>query len=48
MDIFNDAVDETLVFLLLMLLYYKVRFSYYVCLSRFDAILIRFCLVYGY
>jgi hypothetical protein len=26
MDIFNDAVDETLVFLLLMLIYYKVRF----------------------
>jgi hypothetical protein len=24
-DIFNDAVDETLVFLLLMLMYYKVR-----------------------
>lgn len=25
MDIFNDAVDETLVFLLLMLMYYKVK-----------------------
>jgi hypothetical protein len=29
--IFNDAVDETLVFLVCMLLYYKVRTVLYIC-----------------